>query len=709
MANLLIEIGVEEMPLASLDVVYGELKAKAARVFEESRLGFDDIKVEATPRRIALSVSNLDARQKDQMLEVKGPSVEKAYDADGKPTKALEGFLRGKNAKLSDIKIKDLPKGQGVFLEQFEKGLPAEKVLPELLASLFKSLSFPKLMRWEASGFKFPRPIRWIVALLDSKVLSGFELAGVKAGKVSRGHRFLSPANFSLTSADWNAYLKALKKAHVLLEIEEREEKIRKDLAEKYAQKNPDEELVHLSAQLVEEPFLLDGGFEKEYLDLPGEVLATCMKKHQKIFAVYGPKGKLKNQFVAVLNGKRKGLPRIQFDYENVLESRLHDARYFFLEDKKSSLESHLGALEQLMYLGDLGSLRDKISRMENIAGSFAKNAGHEKLTNDLKRVVTLAKTDLMTSLVYEFAELQGIAGREYAKIAGENAEVAAAIGMQYLPKNLAEDYKILKKEVSVLGALFGILDRLDLLVGAFSIGLEPSGSQDPYALRRAGGSIVKLVRAHQLSFSISSLTKEISAAYDKVGLSKKEKSQPADKVAASLNRFLKERTVFELKLKPGSRDFEIFEAVWQANSDDLADVFDRFECLKSIYKKDETNFMRAGKVVERTHNITKAVKSQLEAPKADLLEAPEEKALFELLKAQGGAISEKIQSRSFQEATRLFGETFFEPVNAFFDQVMVNVEDMKIRENRQSLMKSINDLYTRQLADLSVLSRLDK
>lgn len=708
MANLLIEVGVEELPIGALDVLYAELAERVSSALRENRLAFGDVTVEATPRRIAVFVSGLAARQEDQTAETKGPSLDKAYDAEGKPTAALEGFLKSKGARPEELVTKDSPKGKILVIEKKEKGQPAASVLPKIFSALFAQMPFPKRMRWEASGYAFPRPVRWIAALLDSKILA-LTLGDIRASNKSFGHRFLSPKPWTIKKADWRSYTAKLRGAHVILPLAEREEAIRSALRSRFQQENFDEELVHMTAQLVEEPFMLEGEFQKDYLKLPSEVLETCMKKNQKIFAVRSKEGALENRFVAVMNGKRAGLARIRFDYENVLESRLHDARYFFQADTKEPLDSKVASLAQITYLGKLGSMKDKTARLEKLAGVLADAASASDLRGDLVRAASLAKADLMTHLVFEFPNLQGLVGREYARASGEKKEVARAIGTQYLPKNLAQSYEEIPREMDLLGALLGIADRLDLLVGAFGTGLEPTGSQDPYALRRAAGSAVKMVRAFEIRFSLSKVIERAAEFYADVGLQFQKPQPTAAEVTAKLKAFLKDRAVFELQLKPGTRAYEIFEAVWRSGSDDLADVFERFQALKRFSEESAEDFLKAGKVVERTSNIVKGAPPSAQEIDPGCFQESIEKKLYELLQSHSREISEKVRERRFEEATRIFGKVFYAPIHDFFEQVMVNAEDPKIRSNRQCLMKQVNRLYTEHLADLSVLSRNDQ
>jgi glycyl-tRNA synthetase beta chain len=712
MSNLLIEIGVEELPVGALDVIYDELAEKTRQKLVDERIAFAEVKVEATPRRIALFVQGIATMQPDRELEISGPSHEKCYGQDGKPTPVLQGFLKSKQSTEKDVEIRETPKGKFIFLRKKEKGRAVAALLPDMIKSLLASLSFPKLMRWEASGFRFPRPIRWIIALMDAKKIP-LGLADVKSGNKSLGHRFLSPQGFTVPKADWKAYVALLKKKHILLPLETREALVRGALKNRFAQKKIDEELVHMNAQLVEEPFFLSGTFSQEYLELPAEVLASCMKKNQKVFACYdtrgrlGPQasladsqaGKMKNQFVAVMNGKRGGLSKIGADYENVLDSRLKDARYFYEMDTKESFEKKKPVLAQLVYLGKLGSVLDKTERLEKMAAEFAGAAGYKDLAADLGRVAALSKIDLVTHLVYEMPDLQGIVGGEYAREANEKESVALAIGTQYLPKNLTEDHQKVKNSMSLLGALFGILDRLDLLTGALGSGIEPTGSQDPFALRRAGGVVVKLVRAFGISFSLEKFLEANVRLYG-------DKLTKRDGLKARLVKFLQERVAFELGVKPGTRPYEILQAVMRSSFEDLADVFKRFELLVGM---DQKILIKAAKVIQRTANMLKGYGKMPGEPKEDLLIEAGEKKLFELIRTRMNDVAEPLGKGDYEKATRLFADIFFVPLNDFFDHVLVNADDAALRENRMALVLKVNRFYTAKVADLSALSRIDE
>lgn len=698
MSNLLVEIGVEELPVAMLDVVYDELAAKLRQKLVDERVAFNDVKVEATPRRIAIFVKDIAGMQQDRELEISGPSQEKCYDAQGKATPALQGFLKSKGATEKDIEVRDTPKGKFIFLKKKEKGRPVPVLLPEMLGSVIASLGFPKFMRWESTGFRFPRPIRWLVVLMDSKKVP-VVIADVRSGNKSFGHRFLAPQSFTIPRADWKSYVALLKRKHVHLDLCAREDLIRTALKSRFGQKQIDEELVHINAQLVEEPFMLKGVFSQDYLDLPAEVLASCMKKNQKIFACYDAKGRPVNHFIAVMNGKRSGLAKIGADYENVLESRLKDARYFYEADTREPLEKKKGSLSQLVYLGKLGSMLDKTERLEKMAPVLAEASGKRELAGDLARAACLSKIDLLSHLVYEMPDLQGIMGREYALEAKEKEAVAFAIGTQYLPKSLSEDHENVKRAMGLPGALFGVLDRLDLLVGAFGTGIEPTGSQDPFALRRAGGIIVKLIRAFGISCPIVQVLEANAKLYG-------DRLTKKDDLYARLVRFLQERVSFELGVKPGTRSNEILQAVMRSSFEDIADVFKRFEALSAI---DEKTLVKAAKVIQRTANMLKGYGKTPGEPREEFLGDPEEKRLFELIRMKARDIAEPLGKKDYGEATRRFADIFSAPLHEFFDRVLVNTEDAALRENRMAIVAAINRLYTARIADLSVLSRIDE
>ena len=498
--------------------------------------------------------------------------------------------------------------------------------------------------------------------------------------------------------ADLAAYQKLLKTHHVILSSDERISKVRQYLK---ASRNSDEALIRQVANLVEEPFAIAGTFKKDYLALPSEVLSTCMRKHQKIFACYDSRGKLQNQFVAVINGKRASAGVIADNFRNVLESRLEDAKFFYQEDMKTTLESKTEKLKELIFLGKLGSYWDKTKRLESLCGFLTQaiqdRSANQKIAIEAAR---LCKTDLVTKLVYEFPELQGIAGGEYARHDGCAEETARAIREHYYPKSLNEDFRALGQSMSVSGAVLAIADRMDLLVGAIGIGIEPTGSQDPYALRRAAGGVVKLVRAFNFSFLLSQFIEQTAGLYGA------RLNVKLDQIQAKLLSFMKERVVFELDAKPGTKPYEILQAVLQVGADHIADAYQRFHALTILYERNREDFLMACKIIERTSNILKGVKEPVdEKIDSSIFENQLENKLYALIHEKEAGIQSLAGEKKYGPLTQDFGKAFYQPVHDFFDQVMVNVPDQRVRKNRQALVKKINRLYTEKVADLSVVT----
>ncbi len=692
--NLLFEIGTEEIPSDYIQTALLSIRDKAPALLEECGYKFDAVEAYSTPRRFVVYVKNI-AKKPSETEERVGIAKEMAYQ-DAKPTLALSGFLKSVGKKESDLHWKETPKGlrAAVFVKK------EVKPLKHFFETLPRQIEFPKLMRWSKSGYIFTRPIRWTFALLGKSAQS-YTIGDVKSGNFTWGHRFLANRKIKVSDANLEKYENLLKKNHVVLKMETRVQMIEKALQ---AANNHDEYLAHTVANLTEEPFALEVTFKKDYLSLPGDVLATCMRKNQKVFACYDKQAKLINKMIVVINGKRRDLKKIAQNYLNVLESRLVDAKFFFEEDTKTSLEDKVEKLSGLIFLGKLGSYLDKTKRLETLADFLAKQI---KLQENERRfaiqAATLCKADLTTHLVYEFPELQGVAGREYARHDHLHEEIARAVADHYLPRNLAQKHDELKKNLSASSAVVAIADRIDLLVGAFGIGIEPSGSQDPYALRRAAGGIVKLIRAFGFSFSLAELVQKTADLY---GDTLKIKSQ---EISKKLKPFIRERIFFEFDLKPGTKSYEIMQAVYEVSSENLADVFERFGVLKAFYEGRRDDFVKACKIVERTSNILKGSKQQVDE-RIDPTNFKEklENELYELACVKEPEFKRMASERKYGPMTSEFGKIFYQPIHDYFEKIMINVEDQKIRSNRLALMKKVNRLYTDSVADLSLISGLN-
>lgn len=699
--NFLLELGTEELPQGVLELLEGSFQNLLEKRLQEERIPFSKVSCCFSPRRIVAFIEKLGPVQEDQTVEWMGPSWDRAFDAAGKPTPALDGFMRSKDLKLADLQKKTTPRGDYVTASRRLSGEKTEKVLPKLLENILTGLPFRKPMRWNESRFAFPRPIRWIAALWGEKIFK-LEIAGVKAGNFTYGHRVLAPGKIKITGgANLAAFKALLRKRHVIADTEERKQSIREQYFKKTGLKDCDEDLVNETAQLVEEPFVAVGDFGASFLKLPKEILITSLKKHQRIFALKDKKGKMSGKFAAVLNGKRAKLDVIVSDYRGVLEAKLRDALFFFAEDVKTPLEAKTPRLKDVIFLGKLGSLAEKSERLIALAEYAAKQlhlSAEEK--TDLQRAAKLCKADLLTQMVYEFPVLQGIMGREYARADGEKEAVCLAIAEHYLPLQLSQDYQELKKQQNKTGALLAILDKVDSLAGAFGTGLIPTGSQDPYALRRAGGGVVKILRAFSFRLNLLDLCAEAVKLYGA------KLTQPAENTLRSLQEFFKERIIFEAGVKPGSKEEEILKAALATEWRDVADLVKRYESVLGFSKKEKKIFEQARKVVERTHNILKGAKEQIpDHLDAELCREPLEKKLYDLVRDSSGAVQGFYEQGAFGDLTRLYGESFHGPIDEFFEKILINVEDQAVRKNRQALMKKINRLYVEKVADLSFVS----
>jgi len=692
--HLLFEIGTEEIPSDYVVSACDNIREKAPALLEECGYKFDSVEAYSTPRRFVIFVSNI-VKKPSETEERVGISKELAYQ-DGKPSLQFSGFLKSVGKSESDVHWKETPKGlrAAVFVKK------EVKPLRHFFETLPRQIEFPKLMRWSSTGFTFTRPVRWTFALLGKSVQS-YMIGDVKSESFTYGHRFLANRKIKVANADLVKYEKLLKSNHVILKMDDRIAMIQGFLKNA---NNHDETLTQTVANLTEEPFAIEVTFQKDHLSLPPDVLATCMRKNQKVFACYDKQGKLINKMVVVINGRRRDPKKIAENYLNVLESRLVDAKFFYNEDTKTSLEDKVEKLSGLIFLGKLGSYLDKTKRLETLADFLAKQIKVQEIERRFAiQAATLCKADLTTHLVYEFPELQGVAGREYARHDHLHEEIARAVADHYLPRNLGEKHDSLKKQMSASAAIVAIADRIDLLVGAFGIGIEPSGSQDPYALRRAAGGIVKLARAFNLSFLLPELVQKTADLYGDV---LKVKAQD---IMKKLKPFIRERIYFEFDLKPGTKSYEIMQAVYEVSSENLADVFERFSVLKSFYEGRRDEFLKVCKIVERTSNILKGAKSHVDE-RIDPSNFKEklENELYELACVKEPEFKKMALEKKYGPLTGEFGKVFYQPIHDFFDKVLVNVPDEKVRSNRLALMKKVNRLYTDSVADLSLISGLN-
>lgn len=671
-----------------------DLKQKTEEKLTAERIAFKSVATLGTFRRLTVIVEDIAAKQEDLSQEVKGPPADRAYDKDGKPTKAAEGFAKSQGVDLADLIKKPVGGNDYVFAQVRRKGETSEKVLARLYPEIISSLYQPLAMRWGELEFKFIRPIHWIVALCGSKVVK-FELAGIKSGTKTLGHRYAKNPKSEIRNPNKDDYIKIMAKIGVVVDQQERKELV-KQKVEAAAQKAGAKALVPADlldevTYLVEDPIAYVGEFNKAFLDMPQEVLITSMKKNQKYFPLVDSKGKLQNKFVVVTNACR--FAGVVGGNQKVLSARLSDAKFFFEEDKKMPLEMRRADLEKVGYFEKLGTVAHKVERVAKLAEWFGKKLGLDEAgLKRVRRIAELCKADLTTKMVYEFPELQGVMGREYALLAGEDKIVAQGIYEHYLPRFAEDD---LPK--SLEGTAVALADRFDSLVGCFSIGANPTGSVDPYGLRRAVNGIIRIIVDKELDILLDEAIEHSYKLYEKVFLAFLfEKGETGYQDFGRIKQQLLEFVAARLKpmfLEQGVR-YDIIDAVL-ADCNDILDCSIKVKVINQLADKDW--FFGVVKSAERVSRIAKNATRDT-AIEADL-EEEAEKSLFSLaMKVNwevGEAINKEDWGAALQSLTKLT-----DPIETFFDKVLVMCEDERLKTNRLALCKYLEKLYLR-VADL--------
>lgn len=678
--TLLLEIGTEEVPAHVMPGILSQLKENAAKTFEELRIEYKNIKTLGTPRRSALLVEGLAEQQADLSKENRGPAVNIAFDADGNPTKAAQGFARGQGVKPEELVTKD----GYVYAMVHEKGGQTVDLLGDTLKGLVDGLNFPNNMHWADLDYKFIRPLRWLVALYGQDVID-FEVANVKSGRTSRGHRFLSEGDFEIANAE--DYVEACRKASIIVDQNERCEMIRQQIAEVAAanggQAEVNEDLLEEVLYLVEYPTALCGKFDEKYLALPAEAVITPMRDHQRYFPVLKD-GQLLPLFITIRNGGKEHLETVQHGNERVLRARLEDAQFFFDEDRKKTLEQHGEKLKTVVFQDGLGTIYDKALRLEVLAGYIADAIGaNEQDKKDAVRAAKLAKADLVTGMVTEFTELQGVMGREYALLDGETKAVAQAIDEHYMPRFAGDN-----QPASVAGRIVSLADKIDTIVGTFSRGLIPTGSQDPFALRRQALGIVNMLKEAQYHISLSQL---VAKAMELLKIA--DAGQQA-KLQNDVADFMK------LRLKNVLADagirYDVVDAVF-VTVDDIYGVFLRAQAVNEAVKQDMEKTIQA---FVRTGNIARKAEDVQAAVEADILAEQVEKDLYKAYEVAASKVEKEIATQDYAGAIATLSQ-LAAPIDAFFDGVMVMDKDEKIKNNRLGLLKLVDNLIC-QVADFS-------
>jgi glycyl-tRNA synthetase beta chain len=683
--ELFLEIGTEEIPAAFLPKAMADLDALIRKEFEHARISHGEVSTLSTPRRIALLVRDLDEQQPDAEVTALGPAKKVAYDTDGNPTKAAEGFARGQGVDVRDLSVATTEKGEYVAVTKLIVGRPTADLLTEILPRVIGAIPFRKSMRWGDLDVRFARPMHWIVALFDGVVVP-FSFGSINSGSASRGHRFMGDASFPVR--DFAHYLDECERHFVIPNQEKRKEIIRREVEQAARAAGgrvlPDEGLLEQVTFLVEYPSVVCGSFERDFLQVPKEVLITSMREHQRYFSLVDEDGRLLPNFITVNNTLADDPAVVTRGNERVLRARLSDARFFFEEDKKVSLEGRVEDLKGVVYQAKLGTSYEKMERFRTLAEGLASRLCPE-VAGRVSRAAYLCKADLVTGMVGEFPELQGVMGREYALLSGEEPDVALAIHEHYLPTQAGGDLP-----ATDIGAFVSIADKLDTICGCFGVGLIPSGTADPYALRRSAIGIIAILldRGYDLS-----LTDLIDSSLD---LLRQKLTRDETLVRGDVLDFFRGRYV---NLMAGRYPSDVVEAVVAVSFDNLKEADARMAALTEF--RERPDFEPLAVAFKRVCNI---VKEGTDVPvDAGLFQDDAERELSRAFDAVASAARRKIDENDYLAAlTEIAG--LKSPIDAFFDRVMVMAEDERVRNNRLALLTVIARLFG-VIADFSRIS----
>jgi glycyl-tRNA synthetase beta chain len=695
MPDFLLEIGCEEIPARMIDAASAELRERVSALLTRERLAGGEISTLETPRRLAVMATGIAPSQGDVVEQVSGPSVNVAYK-DGQPTSAAIAFAKKAGVEVGQLEKVSTPKGEYISAKVTKKGRSAAAILAESLPKEIAAIYWPKNMYWRKPNERFVRPVRWLVAMLDGEVIP-LEFDGIRAGKSSRGHRILSDGAVAISRAG-SAYVDTLRTAKVLGRAD-REHQIRKalDAATRTipgARWREDKALLDTVVNLTEFPSVILGGFDSQFLALPEEVLVTVMRDHQKYFAVEDANGKLLPHFLAVLNtdGDSQGL--IRHGNERVLRARFNDARFFWKTDQKKSLLDRLELLRHVTFQKDLGSYYEKTKRVQRLCSWLSEILKQNEITvrpGVIHKAACLAKTDLTTELVKEFTELQGIVGGLYARVQkldpslpdATRMAIADTIYDHYKPESTDDDVPR-----SLEGAVLSIGDKADTIAGMFALGLVPSGSKDPFALRRQANAIVKVIAEKKLPLHINDLMRDARAGYDRSETENKFVHDAA--FFESTTTFFRERLEFYLKDVRGYA-YDVVKAVLGADAEDVVDAVERAEAVKQVLHMPE--FQAIGAACKRMRNILRQAEEKgiKQAEKWESLadSVAEEKHLAAYVETNGPKVEAYRKDKKYSDALLLLA-TARERVDPFFDKVMVMVEDEHVRANRLALLRTL-------------------
>ena len=689
--TFLMEIGLEEIPAHVVTPSAAQLVEKTEKFLKEQRMDFDEVQTYSTPRRLTVKVTGLADKQPDIQEEAKGPAKKIAYDKDGNWSKAAQGFARGQGVSVDDIFFKELKGTEYVYVKKFIEGKAAADVM-QGMRDVAMDLKFPTMMRWGTNDFQYVRPIRWIVAMLDDQVIP-FKILNIESGNVSQGHRFLGKP-VELKSAD--DYVEALRAEKVIVDAAERKSMIRAQIND-LAQKNNwkiviDEDLLEEVNNLVEYPTVFAGSFDEKYLSVPDQVLITSMKDHQRFFYVTDQNGKLLPNFVSVRNGNTEYLENVVQGNEKVLTARLEDAKFFYEEDQKQSIADYVERLKKVMFHDKIGTIYEKMARVRLLAAQIGKFVGlNDQELADLDRAAQIYKFDLVTGMVGEFAELQGVMGEIYARLQGENDNVAAAIREEYMPTSAEGELPTTK-----VGAVLSIADKIDSIQAFFAAGMIPSGSNDPYALRRQALGIVRIALARNWKLSVPMMLKFVeNAMNERPDLYKN--IMPGDE-QKDMQQFIIDRLA---QIMNGDKQLrhDVLDTVVANPENAFVDIEEAAKILGKHLEDDDFKetieaLTRVGRMAKKAPNFENDA-----VLKAELFENKSEKKLAEAVKKVATAFEQADLEEKFNQLASLK-----DPITDYFDSTMIMAKDEDVKQNRLLQLKQIADL-TKDFGELDNLN----
>jgi len=687
MSEFLFEIGCEEIPARFIEDALRDGKDILKKLLSEYSINFSEIETYATPTRLVFRIENIDKKEEDRTVKVQGPPKRICFDNDGNPTKALEGFLKKNGLSIDKVKFEQGKTGEIAVAEKFVKGKETKEILKAVLPEMLKKIPFRKNMKWGSLNVRFVRPIRWLVAILDGETIE-FEYAKVKSSNKTNGHRILGKRNIEVSS--FKEYAEKLEQNAVMVDFRKRKEIIEEKIKSFEKKTNfsaiKDEDLLNEVTHLVEYPYVVEGEFDEKFLEIPEEVLITSMKEHQKYFAVRDKDGKLANRFLAIASIVEDKKGYVKNGNERVLAARLYDAKFFWDEDRKKPLITRMEKLERMTFQSDLGTYADKIVRMIALAEILKKHIDFNYYT--AKETIELCKCDLATDMVYEFPELQGIMGGLYAKEEGKEYGIWKGIYDHYKPQSFEDDVPETEE-----GVIASLTDKLDTFLGCLAVGIKPTGSKDPFGLRRASQGIVNIIFKKNLDFDFYSFVKESFGIYEQyLKIDKKEWEKSVFSIFDARISFFLEKNGYK---------YDEINSILAIPHGNLIDALNRIKALKEM-RKDE-DFLKVATSFKRINNILNSAKDFVRSEiKPSLLVESEEKTLFEETKKLKEAVFSFAEKKDYLTGLKEIAK-LSSAIDTFFDKVMVMAKEEDLKQNRLSLLSELKEIFLK-IADFSQL-----